>query len=307
MPTLRMIPEDVRSTGDVIRATGGEVYDIATTVQQSWSQLASSWSGGGRDAFDGDINTVINQLHDLADQADMLGTRVKFKADEWEGVDRRGAQLLAGLVAGLAILIQPISGVVGTGLSLLSNGFDAVSGWFSGVTNATRDFFGGIFGRLRGSDGTQPDTQEAASQPTQSVPPAESEASSQPDPIALKETSASGKQCAVYARERRPDLGRAGGDDGGAANYITKLRDWIVSIGDKDDLKGKIAQGYAIVWPRQHSQLKGTDGYTYGHIAIVESVDVDKITVSQANWPGKPTMEITRDELQSLYIIGPTE
>lgn len=111
--------------------------------------------------------------------------------------------------------------------------------------------------------------------------------------------------CVPYAQARRPDLGRAGGD-GGAANYIDSFRDKGFEFTQDTDLN-QIKTGYAIVWPRTHEDLKGSPGYTYGHVAIVEHVDPNFVIVSQAGFRDKTNMKIPRSALLGLFIIGPTE
>jgi len=116
---------------------------------------------------------------------------------------------------------------------------------------------------------------------------------------------ASYPSCALYAQARRPDLESTGGA-GGAADYITKYRDKVFQVPPQtSDLRDYLAPGHALVWDRHHPALKGTDGWTWGHIAIVEEVGPDYVIVSQANWPGKPTMKIERQKLidWGLYVI----
>ena len=109
-----------------------------------------------------------------------------------------------------------------------------------------------------------------------------------------------GESCAQYAQRRRPNLGHTGGD-GGAYNY--KYNPGVVQTTNGDnDLTKKIAVGYAVIWDKGDPALKGTGGYTWGHIAIVEAVEGNKIKVSQANWPGHEEMWITIDQLRSSYI-----
>ena len=116
---------------------------------------------------------------------------------------------------------------------------------------------------------------------------------------------ASYPSCVLYAQARRPDLDRPDGT-GGAADYITKYRDKAFQVPSQTtDLRDHLATGYAIVWDRHHPSLKGTDGWTWGHIVIVEEVGPDYVIVSQANWPGKPRMKIERQKLIDwvLYVI----
>ena len=110
-----------------------------------------------------------------------------------------------------------------------------------------------------------------------------------------------GESCVAYAKRRRPDLGPAGG---GAYNY--KFRPEVFQISDEDsDLTQRIGVGYAIIWDKGHPSLTVTDGFDYGHVAIVESVENGNIVVSHANWPGHPELTLTLEQLRSnfMYVL----
>lgn len=112
--------------------------------------------------------------------------------------------------------------------------------------------------------------------------------------------------CVQYAINRRPDLRVTDASIPGAADYIPyyERKGQVLRLqGTEADLRQMVKPGHAVVWPRGHSDLAGTPGATYGHVAIVEEVYPDRIVVSQAGWPGKPTMEIKREDLPSLSII----
>lgn len=112
--------------------------------------------------------------------------------------------------------------------------------------------------------------------------------------------------CVQYAITRRPDLRVTDAPIPGAADYIDYYRrkGQVLQLqGTEADLRQAVKPGHAVVWPRGHSALAGTPGATYGHVAIVEEVYPDHIVVSQAGWPGKPRMEIPRDQLPPLYIV----
>ena len=130
-----------------------------------------------------------------------------------------------------------------------------------------------------------------------------------PAPLNTYINPAEFSSCALYAQARRPGLGRTGASDGGADGYISKFRDEIVGIGDGDtDLTTKVAEGYAVVWPRDSKWRNSWPDQKFGHVAIIEEVHPDYIIVSHAN-AGPPTMKIERDELgnvSEIVIIGPT-
>jgi len=111
--------------------------------------------------------------------------------------------------------------------------------------------------------------------------------------------------CALYAQARRRDLGPTGGQ-GGAADYIHKYRDKVFLISNNTiDLRSRVGVGYAVVWDRNHPQLRGTQGEQHGHVAIVEEVGPDYIVVSHTNWGNSYRMKITREQLINwrLYFI----
>lgn len=115
--------------------------------------------------------------------------------------------------------------------------------------------------------------------------------------------------CVQYAVNRRPDLRVTDTSIPGAADYIPyEKKGQVLRLrGTEADLRQRVKPGRAVVWPRGHDDLKGTDGWEWGHVAIVEEVYPDRIVVSQANWwfNGKPVprMEIPRGKLGSLAVI----
>ncbi len=113
--------------------------------------------------------------------------------------------------------------------------------------------------------------------------------------------------CVQYAIARRPDLKVKDAPIPGAADYIPyyEQKGQVLHLREAgaDDLRQVVKPGHALVWPRYHQDLKGTAGWDYGHVAIVEEVYPDHIVVSQAGWPGKPRMELSKEQLQSLYLV----
>ncbi len=113
--------------------------------------------------------------------------------------------------------------------------------------------------------------------------------------------------CVQYAVARRPDLKVKDAPILGAADYIPyyeqKGQVLYLRETEADDLRQVVKPGHALVWPRYHQDLKGTAGWDNGHVAIVEEVYPNHIVVSQAGWPGKPRMELSKEQLQSLYLV----
>ncbi len=122
------------------------------------------------------------------------------------------------------------------------------------------------------------------------------------------------EQCVQWARDRSaslggpslPPIGKHFRDDLGAHQYLKIFRGQTFQVPhDSTDLTRVpgLEAGACVVWDRGHPDTRGTAGYTYGHIAVIEAVQPDGVWVSQANWPGRPVMFIPREKLSSLYVI----
>ncbi len=112
--------------------------------------------------------------------------------------------------------------------------------------------------------------------------------------------------CVAYAKARRPDLTVTDAPIPGAADYIgyyERKGKTLRLTGTEPDLRQVVKPGYAVVWDRGNPALRGTAGYTWGHIAIVEEVYADHVKISQGGWPGRPHAELSRDELAALVLI----
>jgi hypothetical protein len=110
--------------------------------------------------------------------------------------------------------------------------------------------------------------------------------------------------CVKYAVARRPDLQGTGGE--GAADFINyhQERGHVLRVnGTETDLREHIRVGDALVWGRNHPELKNSPGWIYGHVAIIEEVQGDRVRVSQAGWKTTYEMWVPIDRLKSLYII----
>jgi len=69
-------------------------------------------------------------------------------------------------------------------------------------------------------------------------------------------------------------------------------------LGETTGLDTMLGKGYAIVWERG----QGYADPEYGHIALVEEVESERVKVTEANW-GTGTRWISREELYSLHMI----
>lgn len=92
--------------------------------------------------------------------------------------------------------------------------------------------------------------------------------------------------CLVYAQNKRGGVPNAGGNDGAfnllyqGNNVNNKNLKPITTYSNVTDLRTVVAPGWAVVW---HKDAARAVDRTYGHIAIVERVDRDTITISQSN------------------------
>jgi hypothetical protein len=111
--------------------------------------------------------------------------------------------------------------------------------------------------------------------------------------------------CLLYALDKRPGLqalhnainpstGSAYGWASGPADYIDRGQTNLIEAGTV------IESGYAVVWNRG----QGYADETYGHIAIVVEVVGDSVYVIDANWGPNAKREISRSDLNGLYVIG---
>jgi hypothetical protein len=122
------------------------------------------------------------------------------------------------------------------------------------------------------------------------------------------------EQCVHWARDRStslggpplPAVGKYPTDDLGARQYLKIFNGQTFQVPqnttDLTRVPG-LEAGACVVWDKGHPDTRGTAGYTYGHIAVIEAVQPDGVWVSQANWPGHPVMFIPRDKLSTLYVI----
>jgi len=120
-----------------------------------------------------------------------------------------------------------------------------------------------------------------------------------PTPVPLTDIKRiNGESCVAYAKRRR-GLDPPGGD-GGADNYKNWPGVFKITKDDKD-LNKYLAEGYVVIWDRDHPGLVGSDGQYWGHVAIVEHVEGDEIKISQANSP-KDEDWVSIDQLRSSYV-----
>ncbi len=124
------------------------------------------------------------------------------------------------------------------------------------------------------------------------------------NPLVSNDNYSGNDNCVDYAKARRDPafyLGPTGGA-GGAADYITTHQENVIRLDSKENnLLKVLAPGYAVVWTRTHPYSSPE----YGHVAIIEKVEKDKIWVSQRGVPeSERYRSFSREELYSLQFLG---
>ena len=328
MTRILVDPDQLRSLSTRFEQVSQDLRAVAGRANASWSNL--DLIVRQKAAIGGQVSEAVNRGHALAREAMVKANYLLTKAQAFEDADGQGAASLPtipphknqprwwppvyilpvppkfgwrDLLPGWSIDdilrgVPPILPPIFIGLPIITLPLLPRPPWFPGPKPAPQPE------PVPTPTPTPPGPSERhqPQQPTPVQPPTKTA----PTPVRLDPKVKPGDYdkrigCVKYAQDRRPDLGASGK---GAADYITKFKDKVFQITDQNmDLRDKIATGYAIVWPRGHSDLKGTAGETYGHVAIVEEVGPDYVVVSQAGWGKKTSMKISRTQLASLYVI----
>jgi len=319
-------PERLRQAAQELRRAEESWQAQAARLRQVFAGL--DWETRQRLGVESQVQQAISLAQGLAARAGEKASFLEATAARFEQADAQGAQAI-GQVLGAAI--APAAGWLPGGLSPVEWLFSWLGGGRVPITRLLPLVGVGAIAGLRASlswladliwawlQGRPPESQPAMpkGQLAETILSGlEKARREQEQKQAMEGTGVKGpdlqpadpasySSCALYAQARRPDLGPTGGA-GGAADYITKFGDKVFQVSSQTtDLRDYVAPGHAVVWDRHHPSLKGTDGWTWGHIAIVEEVGPDYVIVSQANWPGRPTMKIERQKLidWGLYVI----
>lgn len=106
-----------------------------------------------------------------------------------------------------------------------------------------------------------------------------------------KEQPTSGDECLVYAQKRAIGAVAAGSDGNvGAFNLLFEGNDHVSGRRKADvtplagvaDLTTVLHPDDFIIW-----DLNGGANPKYGHVAVVELVETDRVVISETNWDGK--------------------
>jgi len=335
---ILVTPERLREIARLFQQAQAQWQEQGTRLQTQFGIL--DWEASQQVNMEEQVSQATRLANDLAQRAGELATSLESAASRFEQADSQGAAVLGASVgsttlawlqgfsslppwlqlsnSGLpgwerlsALLGAPLQ-VGGTplpvsgGNALLGLSFLASLPWLGGslqsLSETVWNWLHGYGWRANTELVSPPATGQVV---VQSLKVEEKNGISQPvSPILQPSDPASFSSCALYAQARRPDLGPTGGQ-GGAADYLSKYRDNVFQLpAQTTDFRDNIAVGHAIIWDR-HVLPKEYGGWDYGHVAIVEEVGPDYVTVSQANWPGKPTMKITSEDFArwNLYVI----
>lgn len=273
---IRVSPERLRNTAARLENQAGETDDLLRSMMQIVGGLDAEWAGAAQAEYTGHFIASVSRMRgQIAHILDALIRDLRHIADEFERVDREAVARTGPQPVPTPTPAPAPPGRPAPGPQSVPKGQPT-----PGTSQQGDQTAGG--GPLTAKDAAH------------KLEPADP---SQYDPHT---------GCVSYATARRPDLRVTDAPIPGAADYIPyyEQKGKVMRVQEADqDLRQKVKPGYAVVWPRGHPDLVGTPGGQFGHVAIVEEVGPDYVIISQAGWPGKPTMKLTREQLKSLYLI----
>lgn len=335
MPRITVRPEQLRSLSAQLQQIADDLHGVSGRMGSAISNL--DWEARQKAGVDGQVNDARNRANTLADHALAMSRYLASKAEAFEEADGAGVQAFEDIKMTLPSagflpfmlpqfrLPWPFSSVPWTRLPVLGLPV-SIGALIAGalVPDWLEDW---VKQRWPGARRTTPPVQQQEKATPPTPPPSHA-----PAPQTWTEEQILGKiagshgrlpketgqQCVDWAQDRReslegtslPAISTYSPKDWGAHNYIRIFGDSAVQIGSGDVSEAGVSvaglqPGAAIVWDKGHAGLRGTDGYTYGHVAVVEAVQADGVWVSQANWPGKPVMFIPNEKMPGLYVVPP--
>lgn len=130
MTILHLIPESGHQTAALLRQQAEALYQAAQSLRRDLARLQIAWQGGRSESFQAAGQALARQLQTQAEALDLLARRLEAEIQEWETVDRRGAESLRGLFrSALAWLPQSGGGVAVWPLLATFS----ISSWLSGL------------------------------------------------------------------------------------------------------------------------------------------------------------------------------
>ncbi|MEM2461007.1 MAG: CHAP domain-containing protein [Candidatus Hadarchaeales archaeon] len=336
---ILVTPEHLSELAGQFQQVSGGLLDVGHRCQGALASL--DWEVRQKAEVESEVQAAVRQAYALAEQAEALARFLQDAAHRFAEADRQELTLAGGAVLGAStpppfwrlpegkpgglpfipvprVVVLATGTMVGSLTALLPWAFSVPANWSERVWNwlhgrgwrtnaelaslpSKGELYDTImrgFERARKSESTRP--------PIDNRPLTAERDAAHPlrpaDPGQYDQRVG----CVQYAINRRPDLRVTDAPIPGAADYIPyyEKKGQVLRLqGTEADLRQWVKPGHAVVWPRQHEDLKGTAGWNYGHVAIVEEVYPDHVVVSQAGWPGKSRMEIRKDEMASLVVI----
>jgi len=107
---IHMEPEQVRTVAQQLNTLSEALKTHAQNLSRASYRL--DWSGGGRDAYVAEIDTVTRNLTTMGESAGLLSLRVQREVDEWEQKDLNGAAGFAedgSIILGIAVAVAIIA------------------------------------------------------------------------------------------------------------------------------------------------------------------------------------------------------
>lgn len=298
------------------------VEDFEASILSLKSMVENAdWQAPARDEFIGKFDNLVSQNNHSLRALEIMGKALDEKTSQWEII----AQKFNGAY-------QQLSGVWDSVFGFLSKSWNSILGGFSNInfpsmpsltlpTLSAASILAGIKGSMPEWDFKKPDWWPFDNEGDVVEAPKYG-----PEPVAENQENLIQKEgllndlrqkdvieskseanitlndvypenynsCAVYAQNRRKELGRAvdspkifpGAEKDSAINYIYKFPDASFQInGTEGNLEANnvIQKGFAMVWEPN----AGGAHDTHGHIAIVEKVEGNVVTVSQSGWSEK--------------------
>lgn len=319
---ILVTPERLSELAGQLRQVSTSLMDVAGRCQSALASL--DWEARQKAGVEGKVQLAVRQARALAERADSLARFLQDAARRFDEADRQELHVRGGTVlgatapppfwrfselslSGLPFVTVPRVVALTTGTVL--GGLAAI---LPQATAVSADWAERVWNWLHGrgwktnEELSPPSSKGKLYKPVDIAP-----LTAERDAVHSLRPADPGQYdqqvgCVQYAINRRPDLRVTDAPIPGAADYIPyyeKKGQALRLSGTEVDLRQKVKPGHAVVWPRQHEDLKGTAGWNYGHVAIVEEVYPDHIVVSQAGWPGKSRMEIRKEDMASLVVI----
>jgi hypothetical protein len=322
-----MDPDQVRAMAKAASQTSQSLHNHMSLIVST--ARGADWQSQAREEFMDRLESLSRITAQSMIALQLMGNAATQKANQWEAkANRFGSSLesigslwssfLDNLNNTWQGLLDSIGKVAIGGIAVIVGGIGTIGGWIEKIPFPWERT--GTPAPYKIAPDPEPDPAEPAPAPAETAPVEAKPYPQPPNQVNLKDTN-DVRSCARYAAARRPDLGST--SEGlskeaykekypgnfeyeAAANYRHKFADKAYQIGEgeKGNLKDAIGVGYAITWDPGYKSNS-----TYGHVAIVEKVHDNYITISEASKVNGiyvyRTRDIQFDELdnQNVWLI----